>query len=606
MQGKFLDVLQPAAIKAIPQLAWPNGLQCGTVLNIGLFFDGTGNNHYHYLPTEDTNVWKLSRAYATDNKQTFGFYISGVGTPFKEIGKTAGEFQGGSTGNGGEARIVLGLLQICNAVHQVLNSSTERYDQGQLAALCSTTSVAHLQSPFPMLSPSVHKDAIALEKMGLKCGLVDAPKVRDEFFRKTRDELWAAVTSRKARPSIQAIYLDVFGFSRGAAQARVFVNWLFKYLLHGDKLFGAPSCVRMLGLFDTVSSVGLSDSTIVGTGHNDWGNAEDLRIHPKVKNCVHYVALHELRTSFPSDSVMQGNSLPENCQEHVCPGVHSDVGGGYAAGVQGKGVRIEYDRRYVTPKAIPIKSDGMRLSNVPLNAMYEAAVLSTHGHAPSPWLDLRSSKDLIESFGLADLPTARAAVQSYIDHCGIAKGLSTYKALREHGEVYLAWRYQVNERKGFEQLKSVGYARDVDPAGLKYYRQGQDIFAAQVAKLSGSQEFLDQFKFVFGLKSPSAGLTQWLNSTTEHAKAREIFSRIQKIKVAQEVGEFFDGWVHDSYAGFIGKMAEDSSFKTAMRAIHITVEREGYIRWRQAYQGSTSGVNTSLAPANDDMQNRTA
>ncbi|MFY0583563.1 hypothetical protein ACN28S_63020 [Cystobacter fuscus] len=44
------------------------------------------------------------------------------------------------------------------------------------------------------------------------------------------------------------------------------------------------------------------------------------------------IAAHEIRNSFPVDSVLQGNSYPKNCREMVYPGAHSDVGGGYRRG----------------------------------------------------------------------------------------------------------------------------------------------------------------------------------------------------------------------------------------------------------------------------------
>jgi hypothetical protein len=133
------------------------------------------------------------------------------------------------------------------------------------------------------------------------------------------------------------IDLSVFGFSRGATEARAFVRRLIETQCDstGDGLvwiapYGerVPLRITFMGLFDTVASVG-------GPGlHLDWG--KELAIPPQVQRCVHFVSAHEVRQAFPLDSVRVGRSYPGNCEEVVYPGVHSDVGGGYYPGHQGR------------------------------------------------------------------------------------------------------------------------------------------------------------------------------------------------------------------------------------------------------------------------------
>src|SRR5690606_2151804 len=92
------------------------------------------------------------------------------------------------------------------------------------------------------------------------------------------------------------------------------------------------------GLFDSVASVGLPTSSGIGTdGHASWADAPHLRVPPAVKNCVHFVAMHENRGSFPVELVRVAGVLPANCCEYMFPGMHSDVGGGYAPHDQGRG-----------------------------------------------------------------------------------------------------------------------------------------------------------------------------------------------------------------------------------------------------------------------------
>ncbi len=56
---------------------------------------------------------------------------------------------------------------------------------------------------------------------------------------------------------------------------------------------------------------------------------------------------------------------------------------------------------------------------------------------------------------------------------------------------YLAWRYQVNRRDGFEQLTSVKRARAHGDEDLGYYLRGQKLFAEQIRMLSTRAPLLD-------------------------------------------------------------------------------------------------------------------
>ncbi|CAN0621832.1 protein of unknown function [Burkholderia multivorans] len=152
---------------------------------------------------------------------------------------------------------------------------------------------------------------------------------------------------------MQSISVAVFGFSRGATEARAFVRKLLSRCVDKDgqrcwvgrDLQRIPLHITFMGLFDTVASVG-------GPAlHLDWG--AELAIPPEVERCVHYVAAHEVRQAFPLDSVRVDRSYPANCEEVVYPGVHSDVGGGYAPDEQGR---------------------SNLLSRIPLRHMYAAAL----------------------------------------------------------------------------------------------------------------------------------------------------------------------------------------------------------------------------------------
>ncbi|AHI67890.1 T6SS phospholipase effector Tle1-like catalytic domain-containing protein [Burkholderia thailandensis] len=136
---------------------------------------------------------------------------------------------------------------------------------------------------------------------------------------------------------MREITVAIFGFSRGATQARAFARRFVeqKCVKDGGKLYWtAPNGMRVplrinfMGLFDTVASVG-------GPAlHLDW--ASELAVPAEIERCVHYVAAHEVRQAFPLDSVRVDKTYLDNCEEVVYPGVHSDIGGGYGPDEQGR------------------------------------------------------------------------------------------------------------------------------------------------------------------------------------------------------------------------------------------------------------------------------
>jgi len=153
--------------------------------------------------------------------------------------------------------------------------------------------------------------------------------------------------NRNNNPKATIKYIDVYGFSRGAAISRDFVNQVKKRTVpdkkrgpvryenipmgHGQvrkkpiymPLPGVQ--VRFLGIFDTVASFGIpGNNTNIGYDFfvdSNW-----------VKTTMHMTAEHEYRTLFPLHSIKSGPnaSLPANMTEKSYPGAHSDVGGSYS------------------------------------------------------------------------------------------------------------------------------------------------------------------------------------------------------------------------------------------------------------------------------------
>lgn len=199
-------------------------------------------------------------------------------------------------------------------------------------------------------------------------------KKREAAMRPYMDDLEKILKQRQdseEKPHILAMRLYVYGFSRGAAQARTFANWLQALTrCQGSngkveyRFAGLPISIEFLGICDTVAAVGLADSTPFAAGHMDWADGtmrlpdeaaeqcmdtslpEDCHF---LKRCVHLVSAHEQRASFPVDSIRRrpkdangkrDTSKPSSYRngtvEYLYPGMHSDVGGGYPPGDQGK------------------------------------------------------------------------------------------------------------------------------------------------------------------------------------------------------------------------------------------------------------------------------
>lgn len=162
----------------------------------------------------------------------------------------------------------------------------------------------------------------------------------DARIKKALELLDEEIAKVPAQQKLLLINVTVFGFSRGAAQARGFVRDLAAKCVAKDDGYAyknKPIRVAFAGLFDTVCSAydSLAEAAVTWNGgHNGW--ASDMKLPPMVEQSVHMNAAHELRRRFPLDSTRIDAGYPENTVEIWYPGVHSDVGGGYSPQYQGR------------------------------------------------------------------------------------------------------------------------------------------------------------------------------------------------------------------------------------------------------------------------------
>lgn len=302
--------------------------ECVQSLHISLFFDGTNNNEDNDTKkNHPSNIAKLFhaslRGEQSEKSGFFSFYMPGVGTPFPEIGELDYSAEGLRYATGGEDRINWALVSLAHALTFALTKQELSIADRKKAVDAMSTWKAPLMSVF---------------------GESKRRRVMKELLGPLE-----ACKDKSRLPKALAVKLYVYGFSRGAAEARTFVTWLSQLFdtptgaeLPEQRLIGLPVSVEFLGVLDTVASVGIAHAAPFFAGHMDW--ADDSQLLPDtakfpnfVKCCRHFVASFEQRSCFPLDSIRnEDGQYPPNTYEVVYPGVHSDVGGGYPQNDQGK------------------------------------------------------------------------------------------------------------------------------------------------------------------------------------------------------------------------------------------------------------------------------
>jgi len=427
---------------------------------LSFFFDGTGNNMDADVGTaKHSNVAKLYRVHPEDDvcNARYRIYVPGIGTYFKAVGDDGGHKAGLGMGYLGEARLNWAL---------------------------------------------------------------------QEFDRRIAKHL---ADARSPGASIVDINVALFGFSRGAALARAFSNMLVEQrctitsnglrFKQGNHRFR----IRFMGLYDTVASVGLplsSNTTSpldllfgvkqiihsrvtspafarvrpatlafaagaapgadpapgAADGHREWG--EKMAISPMVEQVRHFIAAHEIRNSFPVESVSilrDGKVIkPEQFHETVFPGVHSDVGGSYRPG--------EGARSLVRQE---------KLGLIPLHSMYQFAL-----DAGVPLL----TKTQWQGFQQDDFAIAPSMLQTYNHYQSKVRGLSTLGPLvNAHMAFYYAWRFrsirlkqQGNRKEAAEiarvdrQFQQDGRALDAEIAALerKEVATSREVAAASQRRIN--------------------------------------------------------------------------------------------------------------------------
>lgn len=526
---------------------------CTSNLFFSFFFDGTKNNYVKAEPMKSlSNVARLYDCYPgqsvpgvlpkstdwTTSKEQythfFKVYAPGVSSPFKEVGDTADwldEPTGAASGRMGERRILWALVQAINNVHRYF-LKVPLVLQPEMTSMFETLVMdkkarAYMTGRLDRVTSSTGRKGIPPDRM--------ARTIFERLLRRLHKAIAQHWPDRrtgrppKISPSIvKTIYISTFGFSRGATQARAFTNWLHSLCKLDAELTGRPAGMSLggfpvqfdfLGLFDTVAAIGVGNTFGYTTGHGAWADSEDSLRIPAGLPCLHLIAAHEIRRSFPVDSISVGGILSASHQEIVFPGAHSDVGCGYCPTEQGRGTDPNGDDM---------------LARIPLLVMYKAARLNG---VPLK-LELASQRTQAK-FALTN--KAIADFNAYIATCKANSG-PLHHIMREQARKYIEWRIwrRTSGTDSIQSSSSFKRASNFDK---------NDLYSAFLEFEDEIQKFTDWKR---DKDASTVFRTQKRGFNNDHeAEWLEIATWWKdEFAVSPCVVDFFDNYVHDSRAWF--------------------------------------------------------
>ena len=539
------------------------GSECQGQIHVNLFFDGTGNNRgwngvfVNNPPKSRSTRTQLARnghsnvarlydaSFDEPESGLFSFYIPGVGTPFPEVGDNSqdGSALGAGAALYGADRIHWAIIEVINAVHRYLTGS-------RLIELDQARVLANEMSRTRLFEGHLRRSMLGAVARRLE----------------------NVVKNHQRR--VRSLKISVFGFSRGAAQARAFAHRLFEIAQVwgsgcGHNIGGVPMTLDFMGLFDTVASVGLAGMSRIADGKMDWADGEMMSIHPEVRQCVHFVALHEQRINFPVDLAMRG-------KEVLYPGMHSDVGGGYSPGSQGKD---HVDGRV---------EGTAKLAQIPLIDMHHEAFKA--GVAIRTIDEVQSSGDVAMHF--ACHPQLIRDYNAWLAEHGVPGGAHVQQ-IRAHSRQYVRWKGKRLWR-GSENLLEQPFFKLADGEDQYDLRNAQRDFGALVARYaegkSSSVRHQQQLQEVRDrvLSGRSSGRAatyvhappaspQAYDYQRLTADAKTLLDDvIDNAPVPEACTRLFDNYVHDSLAGFylLGGYTE----------LNIpALATNGYLRYRDVF-----------------------
>jgi len=497
-------------------------------VQFSIFFDGTRNHRIEDLPTgAHSNVVRLFDACDEQKEEgQFRLYVQGVGTPFPHIGEVEPHPDGAQSGANGDLRLRYAFLYMANELARILTGD--------------------------VIVPETIEDTSA--------AVQDEAQIK--IWRRKLEQMLA--NPKPGAPEIPMITLDLFGFSRGAAAARAFLNHLIEWT-GGDhaQVCGIPLRVRFMGLFDTVASVEFADSfPFPFNGHLGWAKPEYMIIPQFVEQCVHMVAGHEARNSFPLTTIGIERDIKLPRIEIVYPGVHADVGGGYGPNAQGKGTHLGQHQ---------VRQDQYdMLSQIPLNDMYERACAAAVPLIPRAAL---GDAQLTDAFAISpELQRSFNAHQATLQqHRG---GAPLMRLLHSHYVTYMGWRRDVLPRARFIAHPFMTHCKGTQVQDHINMDQANAELGVYIQPFS---QTTDRLRVRFLQSGP-------VNAITREDQCLRMYDRYWAGAPAPTtaVSTFMAQYVHDSRAGFVLTDPQCERDYTNMHALLEKKDKQ-YIASRNRY-----------------------
>lgn len=562
-------------------------------VRIAIFFDGTGNNLDADVGTgEHSNVARLFRAHVRDDPSqgVFRYYVPGIGTRFKDIGDPGAETRGVAFAARGTARLDWAMRRLEECLVQsrgrTLHLALFGFSRGAALARAFARLVAHRCERGSdggwRISHQKAESPFRLYFMGLF-------------------DTVASVGAPMGTNNLQSIDLTT-----GAMDLR--------QALHSRHVYG--STLDDIAFADG-GAPGADPAEGMSNGHVSW--ADDLRIPELVEDCLHMVAAHEIRNSFPVDSVLNGPRYPRNCRERLYPGAHSDVGGGYR---RGEGARSP--------------SPGSSLSLIPLRHMRAEAIA-----AGVPLLPQMRSENLMGDF--AEDPASKGAFETlcrrfdlYMRSAGLGEK-SMGSQMLSHMNLYYQWRFSriasgLRERSARREIREQAVlqekaheptwasertalkgsveqarlkaeaqklmARKLESAGMRWTPSGRALVDSHVELAEQLEDrYLSEKARLDTLPTSDGSFARNVNvyddQLLDDARRLQAFAK-QKGRgnlrphykalleayeaeverrqgaLSQELNAFFDTYVHDSLSGF----AMDATLPSDPRVIYVGGDRK--------------------------------
>lgn len=497
-------------------------------VQFSVFFDGTRNHKDEDKASgSHSNIARLfdSCKHKPLTGQ-FRLYVQGVGTPFPEIYEAQPHPTGAQKGTYGDRRLRYAFLFIAN----------------ELARLASGAVI--VPETISDISRAVEDDA------------------QVKVWRRKLEQILA--NPKPGAPTIPMITLDLFGFSRGAAAARAFLNHLTEWAGgRQPRVCGIPLRVRFMGLFDTVASVEQADSVpLPFDGHMAWAKPEHMLIPTFVEQCVHMVAGHEARNSFPLTTIGASREQAPARLEIVYPGVHADVGGGYGPVAQGKGSLLGQHQ---------VRQDQYdMLSQIPLNDMYERACAAAVPLIPRAAL---GDAQLTDAFAISpELQRSFNAHQATLQqHRG---GAPLMRLMHSHYLTYIGWRRDVLPRARFIAHPFMTHCKGTQVQDHINLDQANAELGVYIQPFS---QTTDRLRVKFLQSGP-------VNAITREHQCLRMYDRYWASAPVPTtaVSTFMAQYVHDSRAGFVLTDPQCERDYTNMHALLEKKDKQ-YIASRSRY-----------------------